>query len=132
MTRTSALQTSKVKCGMSKCEYMPTMCLFFTSGTHETYCITHAQSFDPELVVERLVLIGPAVLQLNEEGDWSLPSWSRNPDDEQWEHEGWSARTYEGRRLYQHSDRLKVISWLTHSGYVAAPDGEHYTRAISR
>lgn len=63
---------------------------------------------------------------LGEEGYWEQPSWSRNPDDEQWIRTGWCARTYDGATLFRHKEQEPVKVWLSEQGYQDTGDGAHY------
>lgn len=61
----------------------------------------------------------PKRLQLAEDGEWEQPSWSRDPDDEEWITRGWRARTYEGKTFVNHKEKAVVQQWLADHGYKA-------------
>lgn len=68
----------------------------------------------------------PKRLTLAEDGEWEMPSWSRNPDDEEWITYGWRARTYEGTTFVNHKEKAIVQRWLADHGYIDTGDGHHY------
>jgi hypothetical protein len=68
----------------------------------------------------------PQRLSLAEDGEWEQPSWSRNPDDEEFITYGWRARTYEGKTYVNHKEKAIVQRWLAAHGYVDTGDGHHY------
>lgn len=73
-----------------------------------------------------------ATVQLVEDGDWITPSWSNNPDDEEFIETGWKVVTYEGAQLFWHNALAPVERWLREHGYVDTGDGAHYSNDAAR
>ena len=74
----------------------------------------------------------PTRLALDEIGTWEQPSYSTNPDDEHWQHEGYAARDYNGVKYCESKDRQKVQQWLADNGYHITPDESHYQRSVQQ
>lgn len=70
----------------------------------------------------------PERVQFDEEGSWEQPSWSTDPDDEEWYGTGWRVRDYQGNRYFRHNEREPVERWLSDNGYVDTGDGAHFDR----
>ncbi len=73
----------------------------------------------------------PQLLIFNEEGYWEQPTWSSDPDDEEWVHTGWRAWSYEGVQHFRSYDKIAVQNFLAENGYTDTGDGAHYRRAES-
>jgi len=69
-----------------------------------------------------------ATVQLVEDGDWIMPSWSNNPDDEYFVEKGWKVVTYEGAPLFWHNAETPVRNWLKDNGYQPVGDGWHFQK----
>lgn len=67
-------------------------------------------------------------VQLVEDGQWVAPSWSNNPDDEQFVESGWKVVTYEGQQLFRHDQKSAAQQWLAGQGYQPTGDGAHYRK----